>query len=58
MALDPGAFAPSFEGRMSTFMQELRQMEPVSYSLVCETHWVMTVSHDIERLWNASIGSW
>ena len=33
VALDPGNFAPNFPDRMETFMQEIRQLEPVSYSL-------------------------
>ena len=30
MAVDPKAFAPGFEERMSAFSQEMRAMEPVS----------------------------
>ncbi len=33
MALDPGAFAPGFSGRVGSFMQELRAMEPVRNQL-------------------------
>ena len=33
IALDPGNFAPNFPERMETFMQEMRHLKPVSYSL-------------------------
>ena len=32
IALDPGNFAPNFPERMETFMQEMRQLPPVSHA--------------------------
>ena len=29
IAMDPEAFAPDFQSRLSTFIQEIRQLEPV-----------------------------
>lgn len=31
IAVDPAAFAPNFEERMGSFMEEMRQLEPVRF---------------------------